>query len=73
MKLIVRMQLWARRSLLCLLFAAALVLPQAKGVRAWSGDPTVNTPICTTSGEQQSPGITTDGSGGAIITITDSQ
>jgi hypothetical protein len=38
---------------------------------AWSGDPTVNTTICTAFGSQYDPKITNDGSGGAIITWRD--
>src|SRR5512136_1777200 len=40
-------------------------------VNAWSDDPTQNTPICTASGDQLSPQIVSDGSGGAIITWED--
>jgi len=71
MKMIVRMQRWGLVGLLCLLMAATLVLPQAGAVRAWSGDPTVNTAICTAPGMQFPPQITSDGSGGAIITWED--
>jgi hypothetical protein len=38
---------------------------------AWSDDPTVNTPICTATNDQESPKITSDGAGGAIITWED--
>jgi hypothetical protein len=38
---------------------------------AWSDDPNINTPICTVSGNQMNPTITSDGSGGAIITWQD--
>jgi hypothetical protein len=57
--------------LLCLLMAVVLVLPQIDGVRAWSGDSTMNTAICTASDDQLAPEITSDGSGGAIITWSD--
>jgi hypothetical protein len=40
-------------------------------VDAWSDDPTGNTPICTTSGNQTNPQIISDGQGGAIITWDD--
>ena len=71
MKMIVRMRCWGLTGLLCLFMIAVLVLPQAGGVRAWSGDSTVNTAICTVLGYQYSPQITSDGSGGAIITWQD--
>jgi hypothetical protein len=38
---------------------------------AWSDDPNVNTPICTIGYDQINPQITSDGSGGAIITWED--
>ena len=37
----------------------------------WSIDPTVNTPVSTTTGQQTLPQIVGDGSGGAIITWSD--
>ncbi len=37
----------------------------------WSNDPNVNTPVCTSSGEQDDPHIVSDGYGGAIITWQD--
>ncbi len=58
--------------LLCLVMAA-LVVAQSGGVLAWSGDSTVNTAVCTASGDQQVPLITSDGSGGAIITWYDNR
>ena len=39
----------------------------------WSTDPTVNNPICTEAHTQEYPAITSDGSGGAIITWDDSR
>jgi hypothetical protein len=59
--------------LLYLLLAAVIVLPQAIAVSAWSGDPTVNTPICADSLNQTHPQLIPDGSGGAIITWEDSR
>ncbi len=42
-------------------------------VQAWSSDPTENTAICTASGNQRDIATVSDGSGGAIITWTDSR
>jgi len=39
----------------------------------WSTDPNVNNVICTVSGNQSNPAMTSDGSGGAIITWVDSR
>ena len=71
MKMTVRMRRWTLMALLCLLVAATPVLMQAGRAGAWSGDPTANTAICNASGIQQDPQITSDGSGGAIITWQD--
>jgi len=71
MKMIVRLRLLGLLGLLCLLLAAATMLPQPTAVRAWSGDTTQNTPICAASGDQRAPQIIPDGSGGAIITWED--
>jgi hypothetical protein len=71
MKIAVRMRRWTLMALLCLLVAATPVLMQAWRAGAWSGDPTANTAICTASGIQQDPQITSDGSGGAIMTWQD--
>ena len=71
MKMIVRSRLLGLVGLLCLLLAAASMLPQHVAVRAWSGDTTQNTAICAASGDQREPQIIPDGSGGAIITWED--
>ncbi len=42
-------------------------------VQAWSSDPTENTAVCTASNNQRYPAIVSDGSGGTIITWTDSR
>ncbi|HCV42692.1 MAG TPA: hypothetical protein DGH68_04345, partial [Bacteroidetes bacterium] len=42
-------------------------------VAQWSSNPTVNNPICTSTGNQRSPSIITDGAGGAIITWGDAR
>jgi hypothetical protein len=39
----------------------------------WSTDPNVNNVICTIPGSQSNPAMTSDGSGGAIITWVDSR
>jgi len=57
-------------ALLGLLFGL-LLLPPAGVALAWSDDPTENTAICTATGDQSSPQIVSDGSGGYIITWTD--
>ena len=54
-----------------MLFAAYFHIAFSDKARAWSDDPTVNTPICTASGVESSPKIATDGSGGAIIAWED--
>ncbi len=43
------------------------------GLAQWSGDPTVNNPVCTEPGQQFSPQLVSDGAGGAIITWRDSR
>jgi predicted lipoprotein with Yx(FWY)xxD motif len=52
---------------------AAILLPLSMSheVRAWSTEPTVNTPICTAVSDQAYPNIVGDGSGGAIIAWMD--
>ncbi len=40
-------------------------------IAQWSTDPTVNNAICTATGSQYQPAITSDGNGGAIITWSD--
>ncbi|HXF99773.1 MAG TPA: hypothetical protein VNL69_03265, partial [Bacteroidota bacterium] len=37
------------------------------GAAQWSSDPTLNNPVCSATGQQYSPVIASDGSGGAII------
>jgi hypothetical protein len=56
-----------------LLFSALLliVLVSKTIYSQWSVDPTVNNPICTAAATQEYPAITSDGSGGAIITWDD--
>jgi len=39
----------------------------------WSSDPTLNNPICTATSQQYTTAITSDGSGGAIITWYDNR
>jgi len=48
--------------LLCL----ALLLPRPVAA-AWPTDPTLNVPLCTTANLRESPTITSDGAGGAIV------
>ena len=59
--------------LLCsILILVLLISPSgAPGAKAWSGDPTENTAICTASGYQEYAAMVSDGSGGAIITWED--
>ena len=40
---------------------------------AWASDPRLNTPICTATGEQNSPHMASDGSGGTIIAWADNR
>jgi hypothetical protein len=40
---------------------------------AWSGDSTVNNPVCTATGQPANPQIVSDGSGGAIIAWEDTR
>ncbi|MBN2098609.1 MAG: hypothetical protein JW753_03330 [Dehalococcoidia bacterium] len=67
---LLRMKRWGSVGLLGLLLAAAIMLPHT-GTRAWSGDSTENTVICSQRGNQSNPQIISDGSGGAIITWQD--
>jgi hypothetical protein len=59
--------------LLCIVIVLNSLLVISEQASAWSDDPTVNTPICTASGSQYNPQITSDGSGGAIITWEDNR
>ena len=52
------------------LLALALLLPRPAAA-AWPSDPTVNVPVCTASGAQQSPCVLADGAGGAIVAWQD--
>ena len=70
MRLIIRKQHRVITGLLYLLLVAALVLPSAIAVRAWSGGST-DTPICIAPDNQLDPQITSDGANGAIITWQD--
>jgi predicted lipoprotein with Yx(FWY)xxD motif len=56
-----------------ILFAIALLVfsPCQSIFAQWSTDPNTNTPICTATGDQQSPIIISDGAGGTIITWKD--
>jgi len=56
------------RLLYCPLFILLFAIPV---LSQWAGDPSVNNPICTHSSYQYDPAMTTDGSGGAIITWGD--
>jgi hypothetical protein len=57
-----------RRSWLALLLLCTLA-PSAHA--AWPGDPTVNLPVCTASGDQSGPASIPDGAGGIITAWTD--
>jgi hypothetical protein len=46
---------------------SSLISFSGQACAAWSEDPTVNTPICTASYDQEGPKLISDGSGGAII------
>ena len=63
----------AVRSFLLTAVAAFLIINicVANACAVWSTDPTVNTAISTAAGDQNSPTIVTDNSGGAIITWHD--
>ena len=63
----------AVRSFLLTAVAAFLIINicVANAYAVWSTDPTVNTAISTAAGDQNSPTIVTDNSGGAIITWHD--
>jgi predicted lipoprotein with Yx(FWY)xxD motif len=54
------------------LLGLALLLPHPAAA-AWPTDPTVNVPLCTATGNQYTPTITSDGVGGAIITWYDAR
>jgi len=53
------------------ILAAYFHIALSGNAHAWSNDPTVNTPICTATDNQCYPQITSDGSGGTIITWED--
>ena len=42
-----------------------------RAIAQWSNDPNVNNAICSAVGQQRGPHVTSDGSGGAIITWMD--
>ena len=52
------------------LLGLALLLSRP-AVAAWPTDPTVNVPLCTATGTQDSPSILSDGAGGAIVAWQD--
>jgi hypothetical protein len=56
---------------LLVLIASAIAIPQTSF--AWPHDPTVNVPLCTATGAQTAPTITTDGADGAIVVWQDSR
>lgn len=60
------------QSTLLLAIACLLIVPERANAQ-WSTDPTVNKAICTASNDQLLPAILSDGSGGAIITWSDSR
>ncbi len=55
------------------LVLAPLSLSTVSALAAWSHDPNVNVPLCTATGDQYSPAIVPDGSGGAIVTWSDNR
>ena len=58
---------------IAIILLAGVLLPilMPRSVKAWSTDPTVNTPVCTAEGVQMLPAIVGDGSGGAIVSWVD--
>jgi len=58
-------------ALICLTVAAVASIPLPHNVIAWSGDPAVNTVICTAAGDQSSPAAVGDGYSGTIIAWQD--
>ncbi|MEO8167642.1 MAG: hypothetical protein ABI623_05295, partial [bacterium] len=57
----------------CLLVFVLVFLGASTLVAQWSGDPTVNNPICLALRPQVRPKVATDGAGGAIFTWKDSR
>ncbi len=57
------------------IIAAAMLVPftGTQKASAWSTDPEVNTPICTASGDQLYPAVTSDAFGGAIVAWWDAR
>jgi len=53
--------------LLPVLLLVASLLPAGSALAAWPHDPSVNVPLCTSSGGQYDPRSAPDGAGGAII------
>ena len=62
--------LYHARGFRCFAFAAFMALATT-AMAAWSPDPTINTPVCTTTGAQFNAQLVSDGAGGGIITWTD--
>jgi hypothetical protein len=56
---------------LALFISGLLPLSNPQEAKAWSSDPTVNTPICTAVYDQTSPAVISDGAGGVIIAWQD--
>ena len=50
---------------------SCLIIFSDQAWSAWSANPTVNTPICTATSDQERPAIISDGSGWAIIAWED--
>jgi hypothetical protein len=58
----------------CLVCAGLLdlvLLPPCPAEAGWPTDPLENVPLCTAAGNQNTPAITSDGTGGAIVTWYD--
>jgi hypothetical protein len=66
-------KMFQRRFLVIPLLALAGPWIPQLALAAWPGNPTVNVPICTASGNQEYPQIVSDSSGGAIITWYDNR
>ena len=54
-----------------ILSLSAVFLVHGHAQAQWSLDPTVNTPVCTATNDQEQPVIVSDGAGGTIIAWQD--
>jgi hypothetical protein len=59
--------------IVCAGLVGITLLPPCPADAAWSTDPAINLPVCTSAGDQGNPAIISDGVGGTIIVWEDSR